>query len=344
MHHKKIKKLLPLLILVLITLLVLFLQNQKLNQKNLFNKISLETFRSLNDKQQITYLKDMAKYNAIEEARSFLKDAYPSEPSDKHELVHAIGEAAYLQYGYAGLGKCNSLFMFGCYHGVVLEAVKQNGYTDKVLQDLAEGCLKLSTNKTLTTACSHGIGHAIMVVKSYDLLASYKDCDRTFTDEQELFYCWDGVSMENIMRRFEQDGAQRFLKEDDPYYPCNSIPEKYQPACAREHVFYVFEILTKRDMEKVKDYCLQFSAEKTLFECTSAIGNFLNQAYSENPQKIVDGCNKLGGSYTTNCIIKAAAQYSFSRQSERGKLLCEGLPTSEIEKCISSVDYAQSAL
>lgn len=321
-------KQLLLLLIAFVSILLFFNTQTKHNflNKEKFNLLAMDQFKKMPNKDQITYLKDAAKKTSIEHTRDFLKKVYPSEPSDKHELIHAIGEAAFLQSGYNGLKECDSSFMYGCYHGVVLEAVRQNGYTDKVLKDLAQGCVNLSANKTVTTACSHGIGHAIMVVKSYDLLTSYKDCDRTFTAGEELFYCWDGVSMENIMRRFEQEGAKRFLKEDDPYYPCNSIPEKYQPACAREHVFYVFQLLNNKDTQKAIDFCMYFSSEKTRFECTSAIGNFLNQAYYDNPRRITDECNKLSSEYTSFCIIKAATQYSFSRQPDKAKLLCEKLP------------------
>lgn len=336
---------LPLILITFALLLIFIPKDKKQNNQNVSNKISIEEFHSLADKQQMSYLRNLAKDTSIEEARNFLKTAYPNEPSDKHELIHAIGEAAYLQFGYDGLGKCDSLFMFGCYHGVVLEAVRQNGYNEKVLKELADGCLNLSSNKTITTACSHGIGHAIMVLKSYDLLESYKDCDKTFSSEEELFYCWDGVSMENIMRRFEQADAKKFLKADDPYYPCNAVPEKYQAACAREHVFYVFELLNQRDTKKAIDFCMYFTSEKTRFECTSAIGNFLNQAYSDNPQKIIDGCNKLNGDYISYCITRAATQYSFSRQVEKAKLLCNTLAQkSSQETCMGAVEYSSSNL
>lgn len=339
------KSLLLILTALVVILFLLNIQNNGVVTNNNYTPLTIDKFKSLVDKDQLAYLRKLAKETSIENSRDFLKKAYPSEPSDKHELVHAIGEAAYLQYSYDGLGKCDSTFKFGCYHGVVLEAIRQNGYTDTVLKDLSQGCLKLSTNKTVTTACSHGIGHAIMVVKSYDLLASYQDCDRTFADEQELFYCWDGVSMENITRRFEQEGAKRFLKDDDPYYPCNSIPEKYQPACVREHVFYIFQLLNDKNTEKVIDFCMSFTSDKTKFECTSALGNFLNQAFSNDPYRVIKECNKIGSRYVSFCITKAATQYSFSGQMDQAKLLCDNLLLEvDQQNCLASINYAQSAL
>lgn len=336
------------LLMLIILVSVLLILHTKLKQDTLnknYTIITKDKFQKLPDKDQLAYLKEISKKGSIEQAKNFLKEVYPSEPSDKHELVHAIGEAAYLKFGYDGLGKCDSLFKFGCYHGVVLEAIRQNGYNDKVLKDLSQGCLRLSYNKTITTACSHGIGHAIMVVKSYDLLASYKDCDRTFTQGEELFYCWDGASMENIMRRFEQKDAKRFLKADDPYYPCNSIPEMYQSACVREHVFYIFQLLNNKDTKKAIDFCMYFTSEKTRVECTSALGNFLNQAYFDDPQKIIDECNNLDSGYISNCITKAAAQYSFSKQPDKAKLLCEKI-TAGVgqQRCLDSTNYADSTL
>lgn len=304
-----------------------------------------EEFRKLPAKEQLRLMEEMGVKEGHEAVRVFIKRTYPGDPSDEHELYHVVGASAFLQFGYSAFGVCDSAFSFACYHGVILEAIKKNGYTDDVLKDAAQGCLSLGKNRTAITACIHGIGHAIMWVELYDLMSSYRACDRMFDDELDLFFCYDGVSMENVVRRGEQKGSVNQLESDDPYYPCNTIPSKYQPACVREHLHHVRRIFYGKDTKKVQEYCLHFEGTLTRSECFGALGNAISQDNFDKPGIVIEECDKLPHEYRAFCIGVAATQYSFSKQFETAKMLCEALPTGgEREGCTSSITYARSTL
>ena len=306
--------------------------------------MSSQEFRALSSKEKLQVLKEFAQEHGVKEAREFLKRTYPDQPADEHELIHIVGEVAFLDFGYEGLDFCDSLFSFGCYHGVVLEAVRQHGHDEEVFQNLARGCLDLPHSKTTITACIHGIGHGVMVVGAYDLLASYQNCDKMFVDSENLFFCYDGVSMENVMRRFEQEGSIDYLTSEDPFYPCNTVPQKYQSACVREHIFHARRVFYEKDTEKTAEYCLYFTEEKTRSVCFSALGNVLNQEFFGSPKIVIEECRKVG-KYSDLCITKAASQYGFASQFSLATILCEGLSTSEMQKnCFGMLEYVKSTL
>ncbi|MCH7828648.1 hypothetical protein IH982_02120 [Patescibacteria group bacterium] len=325
------------------------------SQEEPLNKWSIppfdgEKFRysSLASLEQVRLLKEWAKAYGYERARQFLRDVYSDEPADDHELIHVIGEAAFLKLGYGAFNICDSFFKFGCYHGVVLEAIRQSGYNQKLLEELADGCLSLPHSGTTTTACIHGIGHAIMVVRGYDLIPSYEDCDRMSLDKLASFYCYDGVSMENVVRRHEREGALDQLYSEDPYYPCNSVPQQYEAACVREHIFHVRNNFGWKDVDKSAEYCLYFTAEDTLRECFGAMGSAINQDFSSEPKRVIEECNKLvtyDPTYRTLCTSTAATHYSFAQQSQQAEMLCNSLPDRiDREGCFGAVEYARASL
>lgn len=302
------------------------------------------SFRNLPDQEQLKFLREIGKKEGSSAVLAFLRRIYPDEPADEHELAHVAGEAGFLEEGYAGFDVCDSFMRFACYHGVILEAIKQNGYNQEVLKDLGQGCLDLKRNKTTITACVHGIGHGLMVVKSYDLLFSYEACDKVFSDQMDLFFCYDGVSMENVVRRFEQADAENFLESKDPYYPCNTIPEKYQPACVREHLHHVRRVFYEKDTVKSQAYCLYFKNPVSRSECFGALGGAINQDYSDSPETVIAECGKVKAEYKENCFGVAATQYSFGRQFDKAAMVCNALGEPQRSGCMGSVENAKVSL
>lgn len=315
---------------------------ERAGERLLATAVSPEKFKSLHDREQLRIVKEMALGKGLDRARDFLKKTYPDEPADEHELIHMIGEAAFLKLSYKGFAVCDAFFNYGCYHGVIIEAIRQHGGGDEVLQNLAKGCLDLPANKTTITACVHGVGHGLMVLRSYDLLRAYQDCDRIFKDHLDLFYCYDGISMENVVRRVVGADSKNFLNSDNPLYPCNIVPQKYQPACVREHVHYVRREFYQKDTDKSASYCLSFD-ESTRSECFGGLGTALNQDNPDDPQKVIEECGKLDPRYSVFCLGTAASQYGFSKKFEYGVMLCRALSSPTDQRgCLSALEYVKS--
>lgn len=306
---------------------------------------AIEEFRTFDDQKQIKTLRALGESGGPRAILAFLKESYPDEPSDKHELVHIVGEAAFLESGFKGFEACDSFLRFGCYHGVILEAIRKNGYSESVMRGLAGGCLELPRNKTVITACAHGIGHGIMWVRSYDLLASYGECKRIFEDTENRFFCYDGVSMENVVRRDARSELANSLESSDPYYPCNAVPVEYQAACAREHVFHARRTFFGNDTEKTAGYCLYFKEEETRKECFGALGNALNQDFFDSPETVIKECGKADERYRHYCFNVAASQYAFGKRVERARLVCGAIrDEGKRSACEGAVEAAAASL
>ncbi|MEK9158120.1 MAG: hypothetical protein AAB638_02980, partial [Patescibacteria group bacterium] len=221
---------------------------------------------------------------------------------------------------------------------------KEKGKSQTVLEDLGRGCLDLKKNRVTINSCIHGIGHGIMATNYYNLVPSYEDCDKIFTDKTYRFFCYDGVSMENVVRRQETEESANFLESKDPYYPCNIVKEEYQPACVREHLHYARRTFYKNDTIKSQAYCLYFKNPLSRSECFGALGNAINQEFFDDPAKVIVECNKVQTAYQENCFGVAATQYSFGRQFDKASMICNALDEPQRSRCMGSVESAKAAL
>ncbi len=296
----------------------------------------LVNFRNLDIKEQQKLLLELADKQGTEEMRLFLRAAYPDGPSHKHELSHTVGELLFKEAGLAALGLCDRSFEFGCYHSVVLEAVKKYGFRENLTEELREGCKKAGP---AYFGCIHGLGHAVMVLKSYDLKSAYEFCENAFApDPKEQFWCYDGVSMENTVRAVAPEGLSGNLPtRDNIRTPCLELPEKYQGACAREHLHYAAHGFLSNDAVKIADYCLGFQSESTREQCFYGMGANLHGRLYDKPSEIVSGCLK-GGQYSRFCATNAATQFAVSKNKASAELVCREADAGP--DCLKSVNEA----
>lgn len=279
--------------------------------------------------------------------RSVLLAAYPQQPAEEHELAHLIGETAYAKYGTEGFKYCDSVFTFACYHGVILAAIQKRGYQQSVLLELADGCQKAGKNRTADISCAHGIGHGLMWVRNYNLLESFKACDGVFDKDTELrFFCWDGVSMENVVRRgnVPQGMTGNFIDEHNVYAPCDTLPTQYQPACVREHVFLVRLVNFGHDTIKTSAYCMHYEDKDIRVQCFSALGGAIYQDDPETPDRIVTECKKVPEQYFLYCIGQPSRLYGFAGRAAMATKLCESLEGPLVDSCKKGVKDAQDSL
>lgn len=303
--------------------------------------------RHMQKDQQITTFRAIGLRVSPVRLRDVLLATYPDQPAEEHELAHLIGETAYSREGASGFRYCDSVFTFACYHGVILAAIRAQGYSTNVLVGLAKGCEEAGRNRTADIACAHGIGHGFMWVHNYNLLQSFQACDSVFEADHELrFFCWDGVSMENVVRRgaTPQGMAKNPLDEKNMYAPCDALPDEYKPACVREHVFLVRLSLLGRDTDKTSQYCLHFPNRDIHVQCFGALGGALYQDDPSTPARIIAECTKVPEAYIYACIGVAARHYGFSRQGDTGKYICGALTPEMSSSCQKGVDDAVGSL
>lgn len=302
------------------------------------NNLDLDKFRGLSLLEQVEYLDQASKKNNILELREFIKTAYPEEPNDKHELSHKLGELAIEKEGIEGFGYCDSLLQFGCFHSAALTAVKLRGDDPDLARELWNGC---KSKEKLPGSCLHGLGHAILVIKHYNLLAAYEECGHILDKEEEAFWCEDGVSMENINRSMAPSSLGEYSKEDDIFYPCNSIPKQYEASCVRNHVGYLYRFWAG-DFSKALAYCSSFNDTKTIEECVNVIGSLMVTEYSSDQEKLINECH-IAGPYYQFCIEGAVVAYSMARQFDRAEKLCDTLTKTEVGPCLGRIDFFSSS-
>jgi len=280
----------------------------------------VQKFRILSLNEQLRYLDGAAKKMSILELRDFIKSAYPQEPNDKHELAHKLGMLAVEKEGLAGFGSCDSLLQFGCFHGAALAAVRLKGNNPKLVRELWEGC---RDKARLPGICLHGLGHAIMMIKQYDLLAAYDECEQILDGQNNEFWCQDGVSMENINRSMASADLGAYGKKDDPYYPCNTIPRKFETVCVRNHIGYIYRFWGA-DFERAVGFCATFGTGKTAEECTSILGSIIVTDYLNDQEGLLAKCG-IAGFYQQFCVEGAAINHAMSRRFDQAEELCNTL-------------------
>lgn len=281
--------------------------------------ISIEQFRSAQLSAQLEILDEKDKGESFEDLKNFVMLAYPDEPPDKHELGHKLGEIAFKELSFDAFGFCDTFLNYGCFHGVALTAVRHYGLKPELSEKLWIGCKKGASKPG---RCLHGLGHVIMMLKQYDLLASYRECEELLS-ENDSFWCQDGVAMENIERRLADPDIKPYGSDEDPYYPCNAIPETYEAVCARNHLQFAQRKFSLTLQESIA-FCLGFKMVRSQEECIGILGSLLADDFFNEPSKIIELCGEAG-KYKTLCIRGAAHVFVVAKNTEEAEKLCNSL-------------------
>jgi hypothetical protein len=159
--------------------------------------------------------------------------ADPAVERGCHRIAHTIGSAS-LARNDDNVGQAfaegDSTCWSGYYHGILERALK--GATDEAvlvarIRDLCAEVLA-GDDRFIAYQCVHGLGHGLMIRSGLDLPNSLEMCTRLET-EWEQISCDGGVFMENFNTSYGI--KSRFLKEDEPLYPCTSVKERHKLYC-----------------------------------------------------------------------------------------------------------------
>lgn len=223
-----------------------------------------------------------------------------------HTTLHFLGQEAYkiTKNTSKALTEGTPICFAGFYHGV-LEAyltekdlIKNNAELIKVIPTLCdtEGSFPI---KKIYNECLHGLGHALMFATDDELPESLKLCD-TLKSEADRDWCYSGSFMENSTSSTNKDHPSKYLKSDDPMYPCNILESKYGNMCYTLQSFYFAEI-SKYDLGETEKLCKQIPKEYQA-GCFNAIGQ--TQVGSTQDTSIMrDNCYLMGSKNDkTNCL------------------------------------------
>ena len=182
-----------------------------------------------------------------------------------HEVTHYLSRAEYeKQNSISGVySQCDSTCHGGCYHGTLEAFLKEKtaDYGFNLDRDFSKICGKKDNyQKPIEfNECLHGLGHAAMFIFDMELKKSLALCD-SLGDAEPIERCHTGAFMENSSSSTSFDHQSKYIKADDPFYPCNALEEKYQAVCWQYQSSY-FSIINHQDWKKIAELCLQIPNE-----------------------------------------------------------------------------------
>lgn len=144
-------------------------------------------------------------------------------------------------------------------------------------------CLPFRENNGFAAShqnCGHGLGHGIMYVNNNELFEAIETCD-ALGDTGEQKYCWTGVFMENVITDF-RDHTTKYLKPEEPMYPCTAVLEKYRESCYGYQSAHVLKIT--KSFEKTFAACREVP-EEYQDACFQSIGR--DALIDEFPENLV---------------------------------------------------------
>jgi hypothetical protein len=225
--------------------------------------------------------------------------------SNCHRIAHTIGSAALARFQgnvgrafTAGSAICSS----GYYHGLLERAFA--GLSSKTELARAAGRICDDADIRRTTyfhyQCIHGLGHGLMITTAYDLPYSLSVCDRLATQWARVS-CTGGVFMENISSSYGIES--RWLKDDDPVYPCNTV--------AAAHKQYCYLMVTSRILEVNRYDWRATAAECSGVErrwvdvCFQSYGRDASGFSRQNVTRVLSLC-RIAGEGERECLYGAA--------------------------------------
>jgi hypothetical protein len=270
------------------------------------------------------------------------KDKFHSRGfGDQHFAAHVIGALFYDKLGLAGVADCDASFAFGCYHSFFGRALEEQGLG--VMPSLDQACLK--HYGPTGTGCLHGIGHGLMeYFGPTRLLEALNGCLLT-TQTNPLFGCTTGVFMEyNTPILIDSTTIQvrsRDFNPTDPFYPCSTLPEKFQQPCYFQLPQWWNGLLSS-NYAKIGELCESIPTPQNRESCFLGTGNDAAPSSEYDLTTTIKHCQQMPNSLgRLNCLV--GASWSFMTVPEKRPLapeVCSSLSETDRHLCVQKGDLA----
>ncbi len=281
-------------------------------------------------KLAVTFLKNYSKTALFETIQS--RETNPLVFQYCHQILHFAGRDEYGRSKNIGrsLGDGSPLCFAGFYHGALEEYLHDNSdqEIDFVVQSICQR--KYFKVPQEYNECLHGLGHALLFFWEGEVPRALVSCDM-FADKNEREWCYSGVFMENSTSSTNKDHPPKYLRNDDPLYPCSVLQPKYLEMCYTLQGFYMAEA-AKYDWEKTVDLC-KTVPENYQKNCFNAFGQ-TQVGFTQELLKMKTNCDlviqdKKG--YCLDGVIGALGErypqdlkkmFDFCALTEEGKTRC----------------------
>lgn len=297
------------------------------------------------------YYQNLVVQSGAETAFADLKTRYKESGQARsfcHPLAHVIGRMAALQYSNVGeaFAQGDPFCWSGYYHGVMEGMLRETASQDvpAFINTICTGIPGKETYSFDYYNCVHGLGHGVMYITQNELFDALALCDH-FEGQWEQESCYGGVFMENVITDFENHFT-KYLKPQEPLYPCTVVPEKTKRACYLMQTSYVLKTngynfahafaqcssveeqhkntcyqsigrdasgSTVSDVERTKAYCLLGADERQQTQCVvGAVKDFISYFHSDIQAKQL--CEAFAGDIAQTCHGVAVLYYRSFRQ------------------------------
>ncbi len=282
--------------------------------------------------RQAKIVRRMAERYGPRETLGFMVRSGLPFTGETHLLVHEIGNVAYERYGQEALKECDDSFLSACYHAVILNELGDHGL--KGLGEMVARCGQAGPH--VLAQCSHAAGHGFLASSDYEFGPALASCDQLTLANSAipLFNCLDGVFMENIFG--VHGGApspKRLVRAEDPFYPCNIMPERYQPGCWANQATLMYQLFGG-DLRQVAKRCGQVSKPTFRDIC---YGNFARQIHpltQGQTERAIALCANADDPWRDRCLITlVSAAFSVGDRERMPYELCAELGGASKNRC-----------
>jgi hypothetical protein len=311
---------------------------EKIQQKS-FSSTNTGQKGAIGNTAEYNAIKKIADEDGIEAAWKYVLDTYGKDGTrqlEAHDYSHYVGQLIYKEKGLTGMTICTPDFAFGCYHGLLDQAFRNNLSSLLQAEKACEQVGKIGSGPY--ASCVHGIGHGVAsYFKDKDLNSALKTCDKLPQDSPQ--FCYDGVFME-----FSRDALDNFYKPNDLLYPCNSVDAKYTFACGRNQPTVLMNRLNKSYADVAKA-CQKATIRDLKASCYTALGFQAVYSSNSNPGKIISTCESMNDpEFEYQCKSAAAGELIFQNMQgwqTNAPLICDSLQDAGSKNCQTYITNIQ---
>jgi hypothetical protein len=289
------------------------------------------------------YYSALVELQGAKQALASLRTAYDADQNvraDCHQLTHSIGRAAAQKYvtvskAYA---EGDQVCWSGYYHGVMESIITDIG-VENVTTQIDTICNDISEDQRYSFYhynCVHGLGHGTMLVTEYELFEALEVCNM-ISDSWEQTSCWGGAFMENIMADANEMHDTKYLRADDPLYPCTAVEERYKAECYKMQTSHALTVLGG-DFSKVFEVCSGVAGSYRA-QCYESLGRDASGRSISDAVQTRDTC-MLGQDFEaqSHCILGAVRDFiSYYHSDVQGKEFCSSLEPHLQQLCQNEV-------
>jgi hypothetical protein len=168
-----------------------------------------------------------------------------------------------------------------------------------------------------------------MDIKDDELFGSLETCD-ALKDRWERNRCYGGVFMENVVAKDDPGHSSKYLKADQPLYPCDIVGARYKNECYQRQTSYALQT-QGNDFAKVFDLCAKVEDDFRP-ACYQGLGwdASVQSLKQDTSDAAINGSTRtlcmLGKDYEArfNCAVGAVDYFIRDSYSDtRAKAFCE---------------------